>query len=752
MSVGAWVNHRWHGLGLGSEFSGALAATLVAVPQSITIGLLAVAPLGSAYAYLGVLAGLYASFIASFITGLPGRATCQVSGPHSALSVIVASIIAGMMSNPQFSGPEGPEVARILGMMFLCLFMAGLFQALLGVLRFGSFIKYIPFPVVAGFMNGIAISIFVKQIHPLLGVPSSLGWFDGADLWWEAFKPVGLLIGLATLWIMREAPRAAKAIPAGLVGLLAGTAMYFLARALLGESAVGSTIGDIPARLLGPGQLVTFMKLDWDREILDAAITLVPSAMLIAVISSIVTLMSSVSVASLTNTRPDNNSQLTMQGLSNMAIAVCSVVPSAGAGSRSIANYKAGGRTRISTLIHAMLLFSVAISLAFVPWAAYIPSLVMAALLVNTAFSVVDGWSREIIQKLRGTLHRKSRQDLLINLSVVVLVALVMTIFNMTVAVAIGVLATVFLFIGKMSQSIVRRSYDGEGRHSMRMRDPTRRDYLLQEKARLRVIELEGAVFFGTADQLSIEVEALAADARIVLIDFQHVIEFDATGARILVQISAALKKNGKILIFSHIQPSDDGWRFLVDMGVNKAVPEEMWFQSLDFALEWAEEEILRSGALGEQALQEIPLGAVSLAAGLDEYNLAALARKMQRQQFRKGDVLFNQGSVESCIYVLVRGTVSIQLTLDHENSVIRFSTFGPGIMFGEMALLDNKPRSADAVAKDDVVVYCLTQAAFDNLREEFPEVALTLLLNMSLELASRVRIMSTELRIATMG
>ena len=749
MTIASWREHLGDRFpNLRGEFLGATSSALIAIPQSVVIGMLAVAPLGPSYAYLGVLAGLYASIISSLITGSSRGGTCQVSGPHSALSTISASIIAGLMTNPQLAGHEGPDIARILALVFACLCMAGAFQAILGALRFGNFVKYIPYPVVAGFMNGIAVSVFLSQIRPLLGVPGSVMWFDGLAVWWNAIKPYALLIGLFTFWIMREVQRKLKILPAGLTGLILGTLVYYLARALLGDNSVGGTIGNIPSQLSGPEQLQRFFDAGWDRTFFSILLELVPSAMLIAMISSIVTLMSSVSVASLTNTRPDNNKELVLQGLSNMANAAFGVVPSAGAGSRSIANYRAGGRTRVSTLIHAMLLLAAVTSLALFPWAAYIPSVVMAALLVNTAFSAIDGWSSEIVRKLRQPMH--SSKELLTNLFVVLLVTAVMVVFNLTAAVAIGFVATMFLFIGKISSPIIRRSYTGEARHSMRVRDNESMEFLLRHKDDLRVIELEGSVFFGTADLLATEAEDLSKDARYVLIDFKHVNSLDATGARILLQVATRLQRQKKTLILSHITRQDATWHFLVDMGVNRVLRWELWFPDIDMALEWVEDRILESGNAVRQSLHELPLSSVSLTDGVDESEMKVLERNLKRHEFQKGETLFHEGDTDDCLYVLTYGVVSIKLRLKDEDRARRLGTYGPGVMFGEMALLEGKPRSADAIAEENSVVYSLSRESLEHLRAADPAVAATVLLNISRELANRLRITTTELRAAT--
>ncbi len=733
---------------LGGEFSGALSSALIAIPQSVVVGMLAVAPLGPSYAYLGVLAGLYASIIASFITALPRTGTCQVSGPHSSLSIITASVIAGLMADPRLAGPDGPDIARILGLVFVCLFLAGLFQTLLGTLRFGNFVKYIPYPVVAGFMNGIAVSVFLAQLHPLLGVSATVMWFDGAGAWWDAFKPYGFLIGLITLLIIRMASRAARFIPPILTGLLIGTLIYYAMRALLGEPAVGGTLGEIPSRLPGPEQVQRFLALSWDKSFFALAVELVPSAMLIAVVSSIVSLMSSVSVASLTSTRPNNNTELVMQGLSNMANAAFGLAPSAGAGSRSIANYKAGGRTRLSTLIHAFLLLAAVTSLAVVPWAGYIPAVIMAALLVNTAFSAIDGWSREILQRLRGPV--RSRQDILTNLLVVGIVTTVMVVFNLTAAVAIGFLATMFLFIGKISRSIIRRTYDGEARHSLRVWDQASVAYLHEHRHDIRVIELESAVFFGTADLLAREAEELSKHARYVLLDFKHVNGIDSTGALILLQLATVLKRQNKILILSHLTPAESTWHFLADMGINKVLTEDFWFFDMDAALEWIEYRILDTAIPIMQTALERPLASVSLAAGLDHAGFVVLARCLTRQTFAKGVALFHEGDTDDCLYILTQGVVSIKLRIKHTDRARRLGTYGPGVMFGEMALLEGKPRSADAIAEEDSVVYSLSRESLQNLQDHHPAAAVTVLLNISRELANRLRVTTAELRAAT--
>jgi sulfate permease, SulP family len=323
-------------------------------------------------------------------------------------------------------------------------------------------------------------------------------------------------------------------------------------------------------------------------------------------------------------------------------------------------------------------------------------------------------------------------------------------VFNLTAAVAIGFLATMFLFIGKISRSIIRRTYDGEARHSLRVWDQESVACLHEHRRDIRVIELEGAVFFGTADLLAREAEELSKNAHYVLLDFKHVNEIDSTGALILLQLAAVLKRQHKILVLSHLTPAESTWHFLADMGINKVLTEDLWFSDMDAALEWIECRILETAIPLRQTAQEHPLASVSLAAGLDHAGLMVLARCLTRLTFAKGVALFHEGDAGDCLYLLTQGVVSIKLRLKNTDRARRLGTYGPGVMFGEMALLEGKPRSADAVTEEDSVVYSLSRESLQRLQEHHPVVAATVLLNISRELANRLRVTTTELRAAT--
>jgi SulP family sulfate permease len=373
--------------------------------------------------------------------------------------------------------------------------------------------------------------------------------------------------------------------------------------------------------------------------------------------------------------------------------------------------------------MHAGLLLIAATSLFLFPWSAYIPLSLTAALLIHTSLTAVDGWSRDLLLKMRGP--GRSRKELRTNLLVVLLVTIVMVVFNLTSAVVAGFIATMFLFIGEISRSIIQRSYDLGERHSLRVRDAEAMEFLARHRTDACIVELEGPIFFGTADMLAGDINALGKNARVVLLDLRQVGNIDATGALILTQIAATLQMRNQRLLLSHLTPDDNHWYFLVDMGVNQVLPEAFWFADLDRALEWIEDHLLESCPSLRQATEELPIASVSLTADLDAAGLAALCRVLERRVYAQGEYLFREGDNDNCVFVLVRGQVSVQLPPTAETRGRRLGTYGPGVMFGEMALLEGKPRSADGIA----------------------DTASTLLLNISRELANRLRVTTLELR-----
>jgi CRP-like cAMP-binding protein/anti-anti-sigma regulatory factor len=255
------------------------------------------------------------------------------------------------------------------------------------------------------------------------------------------------------------------------------------------------------------------------------------------------------------------------------------------------------------------------------------------------------------------------------------------------------------------------------------------------------VLELEGPLFFGTAEALARRVEIAQRDGvRFVVLDFKRVNEVDSRGARILLQLWVRLEREGKHLLLSHLPRHRAVATALHDTGVIAGGGRgPRVFHDIDRALEWAEDELIRAHAPDAAARGEQALATMDVAAGLDEAERAALAALLVRRVYDKGATVFHEGDHGRELFLIAAGAASATLRLD-EGRQNRLATFSAGTVFGELALLDPGPRSATIVADETLVCYVLTEDAFERLRKDHPAVAITVLTNLGRELTRRLR------------
>jgi hypothetical protein len=266
------------------------------------------------------------------------------------------------------------------------------------------------------------------------------------------------------------------------------------------------------------------------------------------------------------------------------------------------------------------------------------------------------------------------------------------------------------------------------------------------------ILELEGSLFFGTADQLALEVEGLPLTTTYVILDCKRVIEFDATGAHILQQISRRLMKTGRRLLLSHITPAGPNGKFLGDMGVNAVIPIELWFRDTDYALEWCENKLVVRAFPDDETMAEMPIARMGLTHNFTPEETSLLSAVLSRLSYAPGQYLFREGDKGDQMFLLAQGAITIKLPLkktDPDAESRRLVTLSPGVMFGEMVLVESRPRSADAVAEEYSVVYSLARDDLEHLFRSNPKLATKLMRNVSRILADRLRTTTEELRAA---
>ncbi len=729
---GAWRGDLW----------GGVSAMLVALPSSIAYGVTIVAVLGPAHLAHGALAGVIGAVALGFTAACFGSARQLISAPCAPAAAVLSALAAGLVAQ---SGPAEDEAARATRILLL-LTLVGLFSAIIqivfGIARGGRLIKYIPYPVVAGYLSGVGLMIILAQAPKLLGLHA------GPEFWHGLLQPGqwnwnALIIGGATMAGMLLAPRVSKSLPAAIIGLGAGV-LGFGALALVNPELravahnpilVGplpGSVADLASALSARWQLAGTLSLDQLLELLAPALTL-------ATLLSIDTLKTCVVLDALSGQRTNANRELIAQGAGNLLSAFLGGTPGAGTMGPTLVNLNSGGQTRRAGMISGGLILT-----AFLfgrPAIALLPTPALAAILIVLGSRMVD---RESLQLLR---HRATFFDFTV-MAAVVVVALA---YNLIAAAGTGIALALALFIRDLIRgSVIRRKLHGDQLSSRKHRLTAEKALLLGQGRQTVVCELQGSLFFGTTDQLLTELDEEIRTCRFVILDLRRVQSFDFTAGHVLQVIHKQVKARGGCLLLSDLParlPTGLGLAdYLRLLGILADDQQLRIFESRDEALEWAEDQVLAgaaaTGVAALPGLREIPLFA-----GLKSPEaLAVLGEIITERSARAGEIIFRKGDPGSELFVVRRGNVSVNLPLDAGHRY-HLTTFTAGHCFGDMAFLDHQPRSADAVAVTDTELFVLSRVRFESLAKSHPEVALDMLRCLCHELATRLRWANSELR-----
>jgi CRP-like cAMP-binding protein/anti-anti-sigma regulatory factor len=287
----------------------------------------------------------------------------------------------------------------------------------------------------------------------------------------------------------------------------------------------------------------------------------------------------------------------------------------------------------------------------------------------------------------------------------------------------------------------VRRAYRGDAVRSRKARDPKLMEILAARGQQVVVFELDGPIFFGTAEGLATRVEVAGREgARQVVLDLRRVNEVDTTGARILIQIHERLRKQGGRLVLSHAHDNFLVSTVLRDLGVVGALGAGALFADTDAALEWAEEQVILAHGAGDVLTGEIAMDRLSVLEGLTEAEIAVVRTLLARRTYGPGEVVIKEGSLDRDLFLMSRGTVSVRVGMPGQDRQRRLASFSAGTVFGEVALLDHQPRSATVTADEEAVCYVLSDEAFGALVRDHHPIAIKLLTNLGRELSRRVR------------
>ncbi|MDY5806405.1 MAG: SulP family inorganic anion transporter [Lachnospira sp.] len=521
--------------------SGIIVA-IIALPLSIALALAS---------GVGPEQGIYTAIMAGFVISFLGGSNVQVAGPTAAFATIVAGIVAE-------NGMDGLVVATI---------MAGIILVVMGFLKFGNLIRFIPYTITTGFTFGIAVTILIGQIKDFLGltfqtspvetmekveaIADSIGTFN-----WQA-----LVVGLVALAILIIMPRFTEKIPASLIAIVVTIIMV----KCIGMDV--KTIGDlytISNKL--PGLTVPHVNLTMIKQ-------LFPDALTIAVLAGIESLLSCVVADGMVGTRHKPNMELVAQGAGNLASALFGGIPATGAIARTAANIKNGGRTPIAGMVHSVTLLLILVVL--MPYAAWIPMPAIAAILFMVAYNM-SGW-REFVSLCKSS----PKSDILVLVTTFVLTV----VFDLVVAIEVGIVMAAMLFLMRMSNVTEVKSWKYLGEDIDEKNDPMALKYKVVPKNTL-VYEIIGPMFFAAADKfLDISFEP---GVKVLIIRMRGVPAMDVTALRSLKKIHATCKKRGVTLLLSHVQ--EQPYAMMAKAGFVQEIGENNFCANIDAALEKAGE------------------------------------------------------------------------------------------------------------------------------------------------------------------
>lgn len=520
---------------------------IVALPLAIAFGIAS-----GATPEAGILTAIVAGFIISFF----GGSKVQIGGPTGAFIVIVYGII------------------QDYGMNGLCIatFMAGAFLILMGILHLGTIIKYIPYPIVVGFTSGIALTIFATQIKDLFGlqiesVPA--GFLDKWVVYFQNFDTVSwwsLLIGVGSILIIVFTPKISRKIPGSLVAIIIMTIVCLILRGVGVEGI--ETIGDrfsISTEL--PQAEVP--KLNW-----ESITRLAQPAMVIAMLGAIESLLSAAVADGVIGDRHDSNQELVAQGIANMVSPLIGGIPATGAIARTMTNINNGGRTPVAGIAHAIVL--ALIYLFLMPLVKFIPMACLAGILVVVSYNMSEWRSFKAILK-------NPKSDI-----IVLLVTFFLTvIFDLTVAIEVGVLIACLLCMKRMAEttnvSVLSDEIDPNADSDVQ----GNLDHLTIPEG-VKVYEINGPYFFGIGNKFEEMMGDMGGRAKVRIIRMRKVPFIDSTGVHNLQNMCKMCSQMGVKVVLSGVNPQV--MKVIEDAGMDDVVGKENICSHINIALKRAEE------------------------------------------------------------------------------------------------------------------------------------------------------------------
>ena len=723
---------------------GGAAGAVVTLALILAIGLIAVTPLGVQAAPIGIIASFTCVVVSAGLYALLARNSLPAGSPTSATALIVATLVARLAADaPDRAAPQ--LALQVIVVLACTVSLMGLLQILAAGLNLGRLVRFVPQPVLAGFMNGVVLLILLSQLPALLGLPQDVfhqqGWRALSQMQWGA---LALGLGVAALvWLL--AWKRSK-LPPALIGLLAGVGAYHGLLALWPGLPMGPTLGPVNAAFASPGLLALF-RADTPAPalFLTHASVILSTAFVLALVGSLESLLNLRASEQQWGGQHDERRELASQGLANLIGGALGALPMLQVRARSAGIRLCGGHGRAGAL--GAVLASAAMILLGAGWMAALPLAVLAGLMVVIARALVDQWSGSLWRALLQAPRRRAAAS---SLGIIALVCLVTAWWGPGAGVGLGLLLSMAVFLRSMNSSLVRSSSSAMSRPSRRDYPPDLQPALAQARQCIWVLDLEGAFFFGSADRVAEVADGLGPELRYLVLDLRRVSRIDDTAALVLSRAETALGRRGVTLLLAGVGPgSAQRTQLQAFLSSDDASTTARWFRDADLAIEHAELELLAqmpstaaSPDLRATMDRQVPPEQSALMQGLDSAQCQRLQQALQLRRLQAGEALFHEGDPGNSLYLLTQGSISIVGANGQ-----RFVSYSPGTQFGELSFIDRQPRSAGALADSDSVVLSLSREALDDLARSDPVLCQKLQHNIAMQMSLRLRAASEAWR-----
>ncbi len=502
--------------------------------------------------------GIITAIVAGLVISLFGGSKVQIGGPTGAFIIIIYGII-------QKYGFEGLTIATL---------MAGFFLVLFGLLRLGTIIKYIPYPIVVGFTSGIAVTIFTTQIKDLFGLTLPSNPSDFIEKWgvylqnFNTIDPWCALIGVASVVVIAVTPRFSKKIPGSLIAIILMTIVALLLKNFAGVLSI-ETIGD---RFSISNEMPAAQVPDMNWETIKS---LVSPAITIAILGAIESLLSATVADGVIGDHHDSNTELVAQGLANIASPLFGGIPATGAIARTMTNINNGGKTPVAGIIHAVVLLL--IFLFLMPLAKYIPMACLAGVLVVVSYGMC-GW-RSFLE-----LMKNPKSDV----TVLLITFFLTIIFDLTIAIEVGLIIACLLFMKRMSETTDVKAITEEIDLNQDAEFSTGNlDHLIIPQG-VEVYEINGPYFFGAGNKFEEIMASFGDRPKVRIIRMRKVPFVDSTGIHNLTNLCEMSKKEGIQIVLSGVREKVNGQ--LEHAGFYHLIGEENICSHINLALKRANE------------------------------------------------------------------------------------------------------------------------------------------------------------------